>query len=145
MRSQLLRFAVVGAVSTAVHLGLFAVLTATTAAAQAANLVALLLATAANTAANRRWTFGITGPGAARHQAQGYALFGVTWLLTALGLWAVTALAPGSGTAVRTVAVAVMTAVAAVVRFVAMRAWMFGAGSASGEPQVQRVPAGLGP
>ena len=144
MRGQLLRFAVVGVLSTVVHLGLFAVLAAATVGAQVANLVALLLATAANTATNRRWTFGVTGRGAARHQVQGYALFGITWLFTAPGLWAVAALAPGSTTAVRTAAVAVMTAVAAGARFVAMRAWMFGAGSASGDGQVQRVPTALG-
>jgi putative flippase GtrA len=144
MARQLLRFAVVGALSTVVHLGLFAVLAVGTVPAQVANLVALLLATAANTAANRRWTFGITGNGATRHQVQGYALFGVTWVLTALGLWAVTVLAPASGTSGRTAAVAIMTAVAAVVRFVAMRAWMFRPGGTSGDGSARQVPAGLG-
>jgi len=144
MARQLLRFAVVGALSTVVHLGLFAAMAAGTVPAQVANLVALLFATAANTAANRRWTFGITGRGAARHQVQGYALFGVTWLLTALGLWTVAVLAPGSGTSVRTAAVATMTAVAAVVRFVAMRVWMFRPALASGDGPAGRVTAGLG-
>ena len=126
MGRQVYRFAVVGALSTVVHLGLFAVLAGAGVAAQAANLVALALATAANTAANRRWTFGVRGvDGAARHQLQGYVLFALTWLLTAAGLWLVDRFAPGAGTAARTVALAVMTGAAAAVRFVAMRTWMF--------------------
>lgn len=144
MSRQICRFAVVGALSTVVHLGLFAALTGMTVPSQAANLLALLVATAANTAANRRWTFGVRGPGTARHQLRGYLLLAVTWLLTALGVWLVGALAPESGTGVRTAAVGVMTALAAVVRFVAMRRWMFRVAGAPPTDVGNCAPAPLG-
>jgi putative flippase GtrA len=122
---QLQRFAVVGALSTVVHLGLFAALRGGGTGAQAANLVALLVATVANTALNRRWTFGVQGGGAARHQAQGLALFGVTWLLTAGGLGLLHLFTTTPPTAVQTAAVALATALSTVLRFVVMRRWMF--------------------
>ena len=89
LTAQALRFAGVGAVSTVVHLGLFATLRSPVGSAQWANLLALLLATVANTAMNRRWTFGVRGRShAARQHAQGLAVLGVTLLMTsgALGL-----------------------------------------------------------
>ena len=122
---QLQRFAVVGVLSTLVHLGLFAALRSGGTGAQVANLVALLVATVANTALNRRWTFGVQGRGAVRHQAQGLALFGVTWLLTAGGLGLLHLLATTPATAVQTAVVALATALSTVLRFVAMRTWMF--------------------
>ena len=122
---QLQRFAVVGVVSTVIHLGLFAGLRSGGAAAQAANLSALLVATVANTALNRRWTFGVQGSGAVRHQAQGLALFGVTWLLTAGGLGLLHLLAASPPTVVQTAVVAAATALSTALRFVAMRTWMF--------------------
>ncbi|GAA4712704.1 bifunctional glycosyltransferase family 2/GtrA family protein [Pedococcus ginsenosidimutans] len=127
---QLQRFAVVGVVSTVVHLGLFAALRSGGTAAQSANLVALLVATVANTALNRRWTFGVQGRGAFRHQAQGLALFGVTWLLTAGGLGLLHLLVTSPPTVLQTTVVAAATALSTAVRFVAMRTWMFRA-----EPQ----------
>ncbi|MGO4343742.1 glycosyltransferase [Pedococcus sp. 2YAF34] len=122
---QLQRFAVVGVLSTLVHLGPFAALRSGGTGAQAANLVALLVATVANTALNRRWTFGVHGRGAVRHQAQGLALFGVTWLLTAGGLGLLHLLATTPATAAQTAVVALATALSTVLRFVAMRTWMF--------------------
>jgi putative flippase GtrA len=122
---QLRRFAVVGVASTVAHLGLFATLTAVSVSSQAANASALLLATLFNTAANRRWTFERQGPGAARHQAQGLAVFGVTWLMTAGALGLLHAATPAPATAAQTAVVALATAASTVVRFVAMRSWMF--------------------
>ena len=126
---QLRRFAAVGVASTVVHLGLFAALAAASVTSQAANATALLLATLFNTAANRRWTFGTRGAGAARHQAQGLGLFGLTWLMTAGSLGLLHAITPAPATAVATAVVAVATAASTVVRFVAMRAWMFHPGA----------------
>ena len=122
---QLQRFTVVGVASTVVHLGLFAALRSGGTAAQVANLVALLVATVANTALNRRWTFGVQGRGVVRHQAQGLALFGVTWLLTAGGLALLHLISVTPPTAVQTATVAVATAASTALRFVAMRMWMF--------------------
>ena len=122
---QLGRFAAVGVVSTVLHLGLFAALSAPLGSAQAANLLALLVATVANTALNRRWTFQVRGSGAARHQAQGLAVFGLTWLLTAGALVMLHVADAAPDTAVQTAVVAGATGLSTAVRFVAMRSWMF--------------------
>lgn len=122
---QVTRFAAVGVLSTVVHLGLFAALASLLTSTQAANLVALLVATLGNTALNRRWTFGIRGPGRLRSQVQGLTVFGVTWLMTAGALALLNAVTPSPSTAVATVVVAAATAASTVVRFVAMRTWIF--------------------
>lgn len=122
---QVTRFAAVGVLSTVVHLGLFAALASLLTSTQAANLVALLVATLGNTALNRRWTFGIRGPGRLRSQVQGLTVFGVTWLMTAGALVLLNAVTPSPSTAVATVVVAAATAASTVVRFVAMRTWIF--------------------
>jgi putative flippase GtrA len=123
--AQVRRFAVVGVLSTVMHLGLFALLREVAWSAQAANLGALLTATVVNTALNRRWTFGVRGPGAAVHQAQGLAVFVLTWAMTSAALGVLPLVAPGAPTWLETAAVAVATAVSAVIRFAAMRWWMF--------------------
>jgi putative flippase GtrA len=122
---QLRRFAAVGVLSTAVHLGLFAALTVPTGSRQTANLVGLLLATIANTALNRGWTFGLRGTGHARHQLQGLLVFAVTWLMTAGALEALHATVAAPSTALATTVVAVATGLSTILRFVAMRTWMF--------------------
>jgi putative flippase GtrA len=117
---------VVGGLTTVIHLGLFATLRESVGtSSQTANLVGLLLATLVNTAVNRRWTFGVRGAGAARHQLQGLAVFAVTWLMTAGALGLVHALVTTPSTALATTVVAVATAASTVVRFLAMRSWMF--------------------
>jgi putative flippase GtrA len=122
---QVSRFAAVGVLSTIVHLGLFALLSPRLGSAQSANLTALLLATLLNTALNRRWTFGVRGAGAARHQLQGLAVFAVTWLMTAGALALLHVADQSPATWLQTLVVAVATAASTVVRFVAMRSWIF--------------------
>lgn len=122
---QVGRFATVGAVSTVVHLGSFALLRTSLDSSQLANLVALLGATVVNTALNRRWTFGIRGGGSLRHQAQGLVLFAATWGLTAGALGLLHLVMSSPGTVLATDVVAGGTAASTVVRFVAMRSWMF--------------------
>ena len=74
---QAATFAVVGVVSTVLHLGLFALLRQGPGSAALANALALLVATVANTAWNRRWTFGLRGrAGAGRQQLQALVVFG---------------------------------------------------------------------
>ena len=128
LRQQLARFATVGVASTVLHLGLFAVLNARFASAQLANLAALLAATVVNTALNRRWTFEVRGGGAAaaaRHQAQGLAVFALTGLFTAGALGLEQQLVTDPSTRTQTLVVAAATAGSTVARFVAMRTWMF--------------------
>ncbi|WP_082592930.1 bifunctional glycosyltransferase family 2/GtrA family protein [Phycicoccus sp. Soil803] len=125
---QASRFAAVGVVSTVIHLGLFASLASALASTQAANLVALLLASLANTGLNRRWTFGIRGAGRLRSQVQGLAVFGITWLMTAGALALLHAVVAAPSTVVATFVVGAATATSTVVRFVAMRSWIFRGG-----------------
>src|SRR5205085_10231293 len=70
---QAIRFAAVGALSTLAYLVLFVILRPL--GAQTANLLALFSTAMLNTAANRRFTFGVTGSGAIRHQLQGLLVF----------------------------------------------------------------------
>ena len=89
-----------------------------------ANLVALLVTAVGNTAANRRLTFGVRGPrGAVRHQAQGLLVFGVGLAVTSGAH-----LAAGRRAAPPGVEVVVLTAAnlaVTLMRFVAMRLWVF--------------------
>ena len=74
MIGQLLRFGIVGVVSTAAYAVLYVTFHAAI-GAQAANFVALLLTAIFNTAANRAVTFGVRGSeNVARHQVQGLIL-----------------------------------------------------------------------
>jgi putative flippase GtrA len=124
--AQVGRFAAVGGLTTVIHLGLFATLRGSVGtSSQTANLVGLLLATLVNTALNRRWTFGVRGAGAGRHQLQGLAVFAVTWMMTAGALALLHGLVAAPSTALATTVVAAATAASTVVRFVAMRSWMF--------------------
>lgn len=123
--TRLATFGAVGVASTVLHLGGFVVLSQV-APSQVANAVALLVAAVANTWANRRWTFGVRGrEGAARHQAQGLLVLALTLAMTSGGLALLHALVPGAGTGVETAVVAVTNAAATVVKYVAMRWWVF--------------------
>jgi putative flippase GtrA len=84
-----------------------------------------VVTTIANTAANRRFTFAVTGPGAARNQLQGLLVFGVGWAISA-GSLALLALVSADPPRLVEVAVLIIANLTATVgRFVAMRSWMF--------------------
>ena len=126
LRTHIVRFAAVGATTTVLNLGLFAVLRMEL-SSQAANLLALVVATVVNTYLNRVWTFG-RPPGsgsAAREQALGMLVFLLTWASTAGGLSGLAAVWPDASTPAQVGAVALATAASTVVRFVAMRYWIF--------------------
>ncbi len=126
MRGELTAFAIIGVLSTVVHLGGFVALRQVLDSAQVANGVALLVAAVANTAANRRWTFAVRGrSGAARHQAQGLLVFALTLAMTTAGLDLLGAAMPDAATWLETSVVAVTTVVATAVKFIAMRLWVF--------------------
>jgi putative flippase GtrA len=123
---QVTRFAGVGILSTVAHLGLFALFASFLASAQVANALALFLATVFNTWGNRRWTFGVHGSRRAlRHQLQALFVFGLTWAMSAGGLALLHAVAAAPPTWVETSVIALANAVSTVVRFVAMRSWIF--------------------
>ncbi|HET7397162.1 MAG TPA: GtrA family protein [Intrasporangium sp.] len=126
LSQQVVRFAGVGLLSTAVHLGLFATLVRAGLASQPANGVALVVATVGNTALNRSWTFGVAGrTRLVVHHGQALLVFAITWLVTTAALAALARLAPGAGVATQTTVVALANALSTVARFVAMRRWIF--------------------
>ncbi|HEX8973116.1 bifunctional glycosyltransferase family 2/GtrA family protein [Oryzihumus sp.] len=123
---QLWRFGGIGAASTVLHLGLFALLRPGLSSAQVANVLALFVATVFNTAANRRWTFGVRDRrGAGRQQAQGLLVFGISLVTTSATLGLLHALAQGAGTGAQTLTIAVANVISTAVRFAAMRWWIF--------------------
>ena len=121
---QVAMFALVGIASTVAYAVLYLLLRGWT-GALTANLLALLLTAIGNTALNRRLTFGVRGRrDALRHQVQGLVVFGVGLAVTSTALW----LVESAGSTHRGVEVAVLTAAnlaVTVMRFVAMRSWMF--------------------
>ncbi len=121
---ELARFAGVGLVSTVVYAALFLLLRPV-AGLLGANALALLVCTLGNTVAHGRVTFAGRGVAGWRGQLAGSAVVVVTTLaLTTLALWCSVALAPGSVVA-EVLAIVAGTAVAALVRFVVLKAWVF--------------------
>ncbi|GIG66177.1 glycosyl transferase [Phytomonospora endophytica] len=122
---QLAGFCVVGVLSTAFYLGVYLGLRVLL-PALAANFVALLLSAVANTALNRRITFGVRGrTGAARHQAQGLAVFLIGLALTTATLTVLDLAVPGAGHAVQVAALVAANLAATLVRFLLFRSWIF--------------------
>ena len=122
---QLLRFAVIGVLSTLAYLVLFVLLRGAF-PAQAANLVALLLTAVANTAANRRVTFGIRGgSGAGRAQAQGLVVFGLGLVLTSATLAGLHAAVPVPARSTELLLLVGANALATLLRFLLFRGWVF--------------------
>jgi putative flippase GtrA len=122
---QVLRFAVVGIVSTLAYALLYLALRPLM-AAQAANAVTLLLTAIANTAANRRLTFALRGrENVVRHQAQGLVVFGLALALTSGSIAALHLLAPTAGRTAELAVLTVSNLLATVLRFVLLRVWVF--------------------
>jgi putative flippase GtrA len=124
LAGQAVRFAAIGVVSTLAYLLLF-VLTRPALGAQAANLVALLATALANTAANRRFTFGVRGPGAGRHQLQALAVFGLGLALTSGALALLGAVTTAPPRLVEVTVLVLANLLATALRFVLLREWVF--------------------
>lgn len=121
MVGQLVRFGIVGVVSTLAYALLYLLLHSTI-GAQAANLTALLLTAIANTAANRAFTFGVRGRrGAARHQLHGLFVFAFGLAITSGSLWALHRYDPTVSKEFELSILLVANLVATLVRFVALR------------------------
>jgi putative flippase GtrA len=122
---QLIRFVVVGVLSTVAYILLYAVLR-TGLNPQAANFVALLATAVANTAVNRRLTFGVRGVDRVmRQHAQGLILFAVGLALTSGALVGLAWLDPGASRPTELAVLIVANLTATVIRFLAMRVWVF--------------------
>ena len=121
---QVAMFGLVGIASTVAYAAIYLLLRGWT-GAWTANALALLLTAIGNTAANRRLTFGVRGRrDVLRHQAQGLLVFGIGLAVTSGALWIVHA-AGSSHRGVEVVVLTVANLAVTVMRFVAMRGWMF--------------------
>jgi len=122
LAAQAFRFAVIGVGSTLAYLVLFVLLRGAM-GAQPANLIALLITAIANTAVNRRVTFSVRGTrNAGKHQFQGLIVFAIGLGLTS---GALAILPADAGRAWELGVLVAANVLAAVVRFVLLRAWVF--------------------
>lgn len=121
---QLVRFAVVGLLSTVAYLVLYLLLRSVI-DAQAANLAALLATAIANTAANRRMTFGVRGSEKLiTHHAGGLIAFGIGLGLTSGSLWLLHHSVTTPGRSAEVAVLVIANAISTVVRFLALRRLM---------------------
>ncbi|HEX3679402.1 MAG TPA: bifunctional glycosyltransferase family 2/GtrA family protein [Galbitalea sp.] len=122
---QVVRFGVVGVLSTAAYALLY-LLFSSVMIGFLANFLALLVTAIANTAANRRFTFGVRGRSRlATHQFQGLIVFGIAWLITSGALLELHAINPGANSTVELIVLTFANLLATVLRFVLFRAWVF--------------------
>lgn len=123
--TQVLRFVVVGALSTLAYLALYVALRSVT-SPQLANGSSLLVTAVGNTALNRRWTFGVRGRARVfRQHGQGVAVFALALALTAGSLAALRAVAAAPPRSVEVAVLVVANLAATAVRFAALRRVVF--------------------
>ena len=131
---QILRFGVIGLISTIAYVLLYLVLSGIM-AALAANAIALLVTAIGNTAANRRMTFGISGrAGAAGHQLKGLIAFGAGLALTSGALFTLHHAASRPSRLAEVAVLVGANLVATVLRFMLYRRWVFGHRDRASEP-----------
>lgn len=122
---QVVRFGLVGAVSTLAFALLYMVLQGPF-GAQQANFLALLLTAVGNTAANRRFTFGISGPEKLfTQQVQGLIVFLLAWCMTSSSLWVLHSINLNATASMELLTLTAANVVATLMRFVLLRVWVF--------------------
>jgi putative flippase GtrA/glycosyltransferase involved in cell wall biosynthesis len=121
---QAIRFGAVGVLSTLAYLLLFLLWRAPL-GALGANFAALLVTAVANTAVNRRFTFGVSGGGALRHQAQGLLVLGLGLALTSGALWTLGLVSSSPPRALELAVLLVANLASTALRFVLLREWVF--------------------
>jgi putative flippase GtrA len=122
---QVIRFGLVGAISTLAFALLYLVLQGPF-GAQQANFLALLLTAVGNTAANRRFTFGISGPTKFfAQQFQGLIVFLLAWGITSSSLLVLHAVNLDSAPSTELLVLTAANVFATLMRFVLLRIWVF--------------------
>lgn len=121
---QAARFTVIGTLCTVLGLALYWLLRDWF-DPQPANLLSALLMTVPNTAANRRFTFGVRGPGhRAREQVQGLILFVLSLGVSSGALWLLNTVTTPSRTG-ELAALAAANLLGGLLRFAFLRSWVF--------------------
>ncbi|MCX4098970.1 glycosyltransferase [Nocardia sp. alder85J] len=124
MVGQLVRFGIIGIVSTLAYALLYVLLQAIV-GAQPANFLALLITAVGNTAANRAFTFGVRGSTRMVSQHfQGLLIFVFAWVLTSGSLFALHRWAPSAAVHLELFVLVVANLVATLTRFIGLR-WVF--------------------
>ncbi|WP_308113797.1 glycosyltransferase [Arthrobacter sp. ISL-30] len=122
---QVVRFGLVGALSTVAFAVLFLLLQGPL-EAQQANFAALLITAVGNTAANRRFTFAIRGPQRLwTHQFQGLVVFTLAWSITASSLAILHAVSPEVAPNMELLVLTAANVLATLLRFALLRLWVF--------------------
>jgi putative flippase GtrA len=122
---QVIRFGLVGVVSTLAFALLYLVLQGPF-GAQEANFLALLLTAVGNTAANRRFTFGISGPAKLfTQQLQGLIVFVLAWGITSSSLLVLHAVNLDAAPSTELLTLTAANVFATLMRFVLLRIWVF--------------------
>ena len=140
---QVIRFGLVGVVSTLAFALLYLMLQGPF-GAQEANFLALLFTAVGNTAANRRFTFGISGPAKLfTQQFQGLIVFLLAWAITSSSLLALHAVSPDAIPSMELLILTSANVFATLLRFVLLRVWVFRSRrSAEGTAALALAPAG---
>lgn len=122
---QVIRFGLVGAVSTLAFALLYLVLQGPF-GAQQANFLALLLTAVGNTAANRRFTFGISGQEKLfTQQFQGLIVFLLAWAITSSSLLVLHSVNLDAAPSMELLTLTAANVFATLMRFVLLRIWVF--------------------
>jgi putative flippase GtrA len=121
--SSLSRYAIVGTTTTALYAGLY-LLAAELMPILAANLLAMALSTIVSTEWHRSWTFHSDRRGV-RTQLQAGLVTTVTYAMTSGALLALEKWSPEAGELAQVAAIVAATTVSGLVRYVALRVWVF--------------------
>ncbi|MEU0664233.1 bifunctional glycosyltransferase family 2/GtrA family protein [Streptomyces lavendulocolor] len=125
LAAQLLRFGMVGVISTLAHLLVY-ILLRSALAAYSANMLALLLATLGNTAANRRFTFKVAGrQHRIRQHAQAIVILCFASAVTSMALAALNKANASAPIGAEVSVLAVANLLATALRFTLLRHWVF--------------------
>lgn len=122
---QVIRFGLVGVVSTLAFAFLFLILQGPF-GAQEANFLALLLTAVGNTSANRKFTFGISGPVKLFiQQFQGLVVFLLAWSITSSSLLLLHSVSAHTDASTELLTLTAANVFATLIRFALLRVWVF--------------------